>query len=87
MLLPRIEGIQSRQRLSYVHGLALLMLSILRLLQVNGVRYRHPPAQRCHLSSLGGAQLIQWYTHLGTPHILIHRMLSHDSLPLLLLLL
>ncbi len=74
-------------KLPYVHGLALLLLSELCLLDVKGGSYRHPPAHRCHLSSLGGVHLAHRYTHLPRRHVLVDGLLLHQSLSRLLLVL
>lgn len=55
---------------------------------MKGGSYRHPPAQRRHVSSLRRAHLSHRDAHLRRgPHVLIHRMLGHQGLPRLLLVL
>ena len=76
-----------RPRLPYVHGLTLLLLSELSMLDVKRGSYRHPPAHRSHPGSLGRVHLGHGHTHLPCRHVLIHGLLGHQGLPRLLLML
>jgi hypothetical protein len=71
-------------RLPYVHRLSLWLLSKLSLLEVKGGSYRHPPAQRRHMSRV---HLTHRYAHLPRTHVLIDCMLGHQGLSRLLLVL
>ena len=83
-MLPQITRVSVRSRLPYVHRLSLWLLSKLSLLEVKGGSYRHPPAQRRHVSRV---HLSHRHVHLPRAHVLIHRMLGDQGLSRLLLVL
>lgn len=77
-----------RLRLSYVHGLALLLLSELCLLEVKGGMYRHSPAEGGQMSGLGTRRHLRKLDTNGHPaHVLIGRVVGDQGLPRVLLLL
>lgn len=81
LALCRVAGLP---RLPYVDGLALLLLSEMRLLEVKRGSYRHPPGQRGHLSHLGRVHLA--HGNLPRAQVLIG-VVGHQGLSRLLLVL
>jgi hypothetical protein len=73
--------------LPYVHLLALLLLSDLCRLEMKRGRYRHPPTQRRHVGNLCRIHVSKRHAHLRVSHILVHRVLGHQGLSRLLLVL